>query len=88
VDTGARPGITIVTRRYSEELTLTKAAYIPFADTEIAYEYGVAYRQSDHRPVLSTFLQYLVARCQPDPEHRGRCKPNAQAASKTNRKAG
>ncbi len=88
VDTGARPGITVVTRRYSEELALTKAVYVPFSDTEIAYEYGVAYRQSDHRPVLSTFLQYLVARCQPAPEHRGRRKPNVQATSKPNRKVG
>lgn len=28
VDTGARTGITLATKRYSEELTLTKAAYI------------------------------------------------------------
>jgi hypothetical protein len=42
---------------------LAKAAYIPFADDEIAYEYGAAYRQSDHRPVLNAFMKYLVPRC-------------------------
>jgi LysR family hydrogen peroxide-inducible transcriptional activator len=57
VDAGVRPGITIVTQQYAKEVALTKAACVPFPDDEIAYEYGVAYRQSDHRPVLSSFLQ-------------------------------
>ncbi len=88
VDVGVRPGITIITQQYAKEVALTKAICVPFPDDEIAYEYGVASRQSDHRPVLSAFLQYLVARCRPDPEHRRRRKPNVQAASKPNRKAG
>jgi len=88
VDTGARTGITLVTKRYSEELTLTKAVYIPFPDDEIAYEYGVAYRQSDHRSVLNDFLQYLVEKCRLVEGPRGQRKPNAQAASKPKRRAG
>jgi LysR family hydrogen peroxide-inducible transcriptional activator len=88
VDTGAGTGITLVTKRYSEELTLTKAVYIPFPDDEIAYEYGVAYRQSDHRSVLNDFLQYLVEKCRPVEGPRGRRKPKAQATSKPNRKTG
>jgi hypothetical protein len=87
VDTGARPGITFITKRYAEELALTKAAYVPFADGEIAYEYGVAYRQSDHRVVLNEFLQYLVERCRPPHNYRGRRKPNAQVKPKLNGKA-
>jgi len=87
VDTSARPGITLITKRYAEELTLTKAAYVPFADGEIAYEYGVAYRQSDHRSVLSEFLQYLVERCRPRQNHHGRRKPNAQVKPNLNRRA-
>lgn len=88
VDAGVRPGITIVTQQYAKEVALTKAVCVPFPDDEISYEYGVAYRQSDHRPVLSAFLQYLVARCRPAPERRRRRKPEAQAAPKPNRKAG
>ncbi len=87
VDAGVRPGITIVTKQYAKEVALTKAVCIPFADGEIAYEYGVACRQSDHRPVLNTFLQYLVERCRPVESLRGRRKPkSAQAARKLNRK--
>ncbi len=70
VDVGVRPGITIVTKRYAEELVMTKAACIAFAEDELAYEYGVAYRQTDHRPVLNAFLQYLVERCRPTPSRK------------------
>jgi DNA-binding transcriptional LysR family regulator len=84
VDAGVRPGITIVTKQYANELALTKAACIPFADGEIAYEYGVAYRQSDHRLVLNTFLQYLVERCRPTP---GRKRKPARATLKLSNKA-
>jgi DNA-binding transcriptional LysR family regulator len=87
VDTGVRPGITIITQQYANVVLLTKAVCVPFPDGEIAYEYGVAYRQSDHRAALAEFLQYLVARCQPDPELRERRKPNARATSKPSRKA-
>ncbi len=87
VDGGVRPGITIVTKQYAKEVALTKAVCIPFSDGEIAYEYGVACRQSDHRPVLNNFLQYLVDRCRPVENLRGRRKPkSAQAAPKLNRK--
>jgi DNA-binding transcriptional LysR family regulator len=65
VDTAVRPGITIVTKRHAAELALTKAICVPFVDDEIAYEYGVAYRHADHRPVLNAFLQYLVEKCNP-----------------------
>jgi DNA-binding transcriptional LysR family regulator len=78
VDAGVRPGITIVTKQYADEMVLTKAACIPFANGEIAYEYGVAYRQSDHRAILITFLQYLVERCQPTNGRRQR-KPSRSA---------
>jgi DNA-binding transcriptional LysR family regulator len=87
VDAGVRPGITIVTQQYAKEIALTKAICVPFTDGEIAHEYGVAYRQSDHRLVLNTFLQYLVEKCQPTLDHRGRRKANAQAVLKFNRKA-
>jgi DNA-binding transcriptional LysR family regulator len=87
VDAGVRPGMTIVTQQYAKEVALTKAACVPFPDDEIAYEYGAAYRQSDHRIVLNRFLQYLVEKCRPAPEHRGRRKANAQASPKFNRKA-
>ncbi len=65
VDAGARPGITLVTRQYAKELALGRAVCIPFDEAEIAYEYGVAYRQSDNRPILNTLLQYLVEKCRP-----------------------
>lgn len=87
VDAGVRPGITIVTQQYAKEVALTRAACVPFPDDEIAYEYGVAYRQSDHRSVLNDFLQYLVEKCRPVEGQRGRRKSNVQAASKLNRKA-
>jgi DNA-binding transcriptional LysR family regulator len=87
VDAGVRPGITIVTQQYAKEVALTKATCVPFPDDEIAYEYGVAYRQSDHRSTLNDFLQYLVEKCRPVDGPRGRRKPNAQAASKRNRRA-
>ncbi len=72
VDAGARPGITIVTQQYARELALSKAACIPFPDKELAYEYGAAYRQTDHRPILNAFLQYLAERCQPPQKNRKR----------------
>ena len=75
VDTGARPGITIVTKQYARELAPAKAVCVPFAEDEIAYEYGVAYRQSDHRPVLNAFLQYLVENCRPRQDRRQKRKP-------------
>ncbi len=86
VDRGVRPGITIVTGQYAKVVALTKAVCIPFADSEIAYEYGVAYRQVDHRPVLNTFLQYLVERCRPESGPRERRKLHHRAKPKLNRK--
>lgn len=87
VDAGVRPGITIVTQQYAKEVALTKAACVPFPADEIAYEYGAAYRQSDHRSVLNDFLQYLVEKCRPVEGPRGRRKPNARAPSKPSRRA-
>jgi DNA-binding transcriptional LysR family regulator len=84
VDTGVRPGITIVTKQYAKELAPAKAACVPIADAELAYEYGAAYRQSDHRPVLNAFLQYLVERCRPAPSRKR--KP-ARATLKLSHKA-
>jgi DNA-binding transcriptional LysR family regulator len=84
VETGARPGITIVTKQYANELALAKAACIPFADDELAYEYGAAYRQSDHRPVLNGLLQYLAERCRPTP---GLKRKPARATLKLGHKA-
>lgn len=85
VDAGVRPGITIVTKQYANELTLTKAACVPFADGEIAYEYGVAYRQSDHRAVLNSFLQYLVERCRPMNSQRRQRRPPRSAQNPNHR---
>jgi LysR family hydrogen peroxide-inducible transcriptional activator len=84
VDGGVRPGITIVTKQYAKEVALTKAACIPFADGEIAYEYAVACRESDHRPALNAFLQYLAERCRPKPDRKR--KP-ARSTLKLNHKA-
>jgi len=72
VDAGARPGITIVTKQYAKELAPSKASCVPIPDNELAYEYGAAYRQTDHRPILNAFLQYLSERCQPPQKNRKR----------------
>jgi len=71
VDTNARPGVTLVTKRYARDLSLANAVCVPLADPEITYEYGIAYRQTDNRIVLNVFLQYLVERCRP-PQRRRR----------------
>lgn len=75
VDTNARPGVTLVTKRYAEEISLANATCAPLADSEITYEYDVAYRQADNRMVLNVFLQYLVERCRPAQGRRR--KPSA-----------
>ncbi|MBB6147340.1 DNA-binding transcriptional LysR family regulator [Silvibacterium bohemicum] len=86
VDTGVRAGITIVTKQYAKELALTKATCVPIADAELAFEYGAAYRQSDHRPVLNAFLQYLVEKCRPMPSRKR--KPARATPSLTRRATG
>ncbi|MCU1322216.1 MAG: LysR family transcriptional regulator [Acidobacteriaceae bacterium] len=75
VDSGVSPGITILTKQYAKEISPMKAICVPFADGELAYEYGVAYRQTDHRPSLHTFLRYLKERCQLTQGHREKRKP-------------
>lgn len=88
VDSGARPGITIVTNEYAKKVALTKAVCVPFADGEIVYEYGAAYRQSDHRTILNTLLKYLMERCRPiTTANGGHRKPSAQAVPIRHHKA-